>query len=393
MGTDIILNANNNIILAEGHSPRFWRSWRAIALGIIIGLCVLWLAFLILLSRPMPLPAGTIFYAIATTKEASTLSPEIRNALPKDWQAYFSSNSSWPYVFGLYRDGESIFGFVMSPLWRVPKTEKIHQTKRGLAMLAADTELPDRKDRSYWSYVFEHWRAGGPVIAVEPAEALGAVNGHEPRWIVFRMRDGLMQSDWNAPNAPSDALSDADISVRFPHESLTKLSSFESIPFLPAPDRLARLPSLSRADIHFGDAGVAAWTKLTFDEALSETQAGVLLGAYGFTIRRPIVLPDGTVSFERMEPIATSSTSLLGPRRDERGRSANILGNSFTLVSTSSSPEIANVANCSNAFPWVRFSQKTVAALSRRFGLELNSEQVRAVQVVADEGKLAVCFE
>jgi hypothetical protein len=393
MGSDIILGSGSSIILAEGHAPRFWHSWKAVLLGIVLGILVLLGAFILTLTRALPLPAGTLFYAVATPAEIRSLSPEIKQALPLDWQIYANERSSWPFVFGLYREDDSIFGFVVSPLWHVPKTEKIHQEKRGLAMLAADTKLPDRKWRSYWSYLIERWRVGSPMIGIEPAEALGAVNGHEPSWLTFNAGLGLMRSNFPLPAAPSDALSDADLSLRLPAGKETALQGFESLAFLPTPERLARLPELSRVDIQFGEPGIAAWTKLTFNAPLDESQAGVLLGSYGFTLRRSIMLPDGTMSFERIEPVATSGTSLLGPRRDEKGRSADISGNIFTLVSASSTPEITNATNCANSGTWMRLSSKTVAALARRFGLDLNSEQVKPVQIVSDKGKLAVCFE
>ncbi len=393
MGSDIILNSGNNIILAEGHRPRFWNSWKIIVVGILLGILVLLGLFILMLNRGLPLPAGTFFYAVATPAEIHTLSPEIRNALPLDWQIYATEHSAWPFVFGLYREDDSIFGFVISPLWHVPKTEKIHQAKRGFAMLAADTKLPESKSRSYWGYAYEHWRAGGPVMGVDPAEALGAVNGHEPSWLTLSLKPGLIRSNFPLPAAPTEPLSDADLSFRLPPGKESALQGFESLSFLPAPDRLARLPELSRVDLQFGDPGVAAWTKLTFQTPLDESQAGVLLGSYGFTLRRPITLPDGTVSFERIEPVATSGTSLLGPRRDEKGRSANIANHIFTLTSVSSTPEIVPATTCANSGTWMRLSSKTVAALARRFGLNLNSEQVRPLQVVSDKGKLAICLE
>ncbi|MCC6563496.1 hypothetical protein IT087_01235, partial [Candidatus Uhrbacteria bacterium] len=246
---------------------------------------------------------------------------------------------------------------------------------------------------SYWSYVFERWWAGSPVIGVDPAEALGAVNGHETSLLTFAFKSGLVLSNFPIPAAPTEPLSDADLSFRLPPGKESALQGFESLAFLPAPDRMARLPELSRVDLQFGEPGEAAWTKLTFKTPLDESQAGVLLGAYGFTVRRPITLPDGTVSFERIEPVATSGTSLLGPRRDEKGRSANITNHIFTLTSTSTTPEIVPATNCANTGAWMRLSAKTVAALARRFGLNVNSELVHPIQIVSDKGKMAICFE
>jgi hypothetical protein len=395
MNRDIVMNGGSSIILAEGHSRGFWRSWKAILVGICVGILVLLMAFIWLLSRPLPIPNGTLFYAVATSEDVRELPQDIQNALPTDWRAYLGQTSRLPFVFGIYRQGETLFSFVVSPRWHAPKTEKIHQETRGLVLVSADTELPTESGRSYLSYAFERWRNGTPTLGVRPFEALGYVNGGNQEWITLSLRDRLIRSDIRASAAPADPLREADVSLHVPEGGSAYLSQhFETLPYLPDPDRLSRLPGLSRADFTFDEPGEPGLTHLEFERDLTEAEAGTLLGAYGFTIRRPIVLPDGTTSFERVEPTAASGTSLFGPRQDDLGRLANVSNGTFTLVHGSSTEsELRYAKSCANATPWIRLSAETVSMIATRLGLQLESSQVRSMQIVSVNGKLAVCFE
>ncbi|MCR4306369.1 MAG: hypothetical protein NUV42_00190, partial [Candidatus Yonathbacteria bacterium] len=149
-----------------------------------------------------------------------------------------------------------------------------------------------------------------------------------------------------------------------------------------------------RADFTFGEPGKPELTRLEFERDLTEAEAGTLLGAYGFTIRRPIVLPDGTTSFERIEPTEASGTSLFGPRKDALGRLADVSDATFTLVHGSSTEsELRYAKSCANATPWIRFSSETVSIIATRLGLHLEPSQVRPLQIITENGKLAVCFE
>ncbi len=394
MDRDIVMNGGSSIILAEGHSRGFWRSWKAILVGICIGILVLLLAFIWLLSRPLPIPQGTLFYAVATSKDVRELPQDIQKALPTDWQTYLEQTSRLPFVFGIYRQGETLFSFVISPRWHAPRTEKIHQMTRGLILISADTNLPSEFERSYFSYFLERWFGGSPALGIRPHEALGYVNGGSQEWITLHVRDGVFVSNVDAPDAPDQPLNNTDVSLHLPSGGSAYLAAhFEALPYLPVPDRLSRLPALVRADFIFDAPGEPSVTRLQFERALTETDASVLLGAYDFSIRRPILLPDGTTSFERIEPIATSGTSLLGPRKDELGRMADITKETFTLLQASTTREIRPITTCANAPAWIRLSAETVSTVARRFGLQLTPLQVRPLQIASNKGKLAVCFE
>ncbi|MEK7473814.1 MAG: hypothetical protein AAB668_03790 [Patescibacteria group bacterium] len=395
MNRDIVMNGGGSIILAEGYSRGFWRSWKAIVVGVCIGILVLFATFIWLLSRPLPIPHGTLFYAVATSEDVRALPQDIQDALPPDWRAYLGQTSRLPFVFGIYRQGETLFSFVISPRWHAPRTEKIHQVTRGLSLISADTNLPSDSGRSYLSYLFEHWRHGGPTLGVRPLDALGYVNGGSQEWITLHVRDGLLVSSVDAPAAPAEPLRETDISLHVPVGGSVYLAEhFEALPYLPDPDRLTRLPGLARVDFTFDDSGEPTFTRLEFELSLSEAEAGVLLGAYGFTVRRAIVLPDGTTSFERIEPMAASGTSLFGPRTDDAGRLADITDETFTLVRARSSQDEPRYAKaCANAPVWMRLSARTVSIIANRFGLHLEPSQARPLQIVSENGRLAACFE
>lgn len=394
MDRNIVLNGGGNIILAEGHSRGFWRPWRIAIAGILGGFLVLLVGFFWLLSRPLPLPEGTLFYAVVTPGDMRMLPSDVRDALPADWRSYLDRASRWPFVFGIYRQGETLFSFVISPRWHAPITEKIHQQTRGLALISADTALASDTERSYLSYASERWRSGSPILGVRPFEVLGYVNGGDSEWMMLSIRDGVLVSNIQAPSAPHAPLYDADVSFHLTPEGSAYLAEhFATLAYLPAPDRLSRLPALVRADIDFHASTQPVLTRLQFERALTDADAGILLGAYGFSIRRPIVLPDGTTSFERVEPTATSGTSLLGPRKDELGRMADISKDTFTLLHASTTTELHPVASCANASAWIRLSAKTVAAVANRFGLALEATQVRPIQIVSENGKFTACFE
>lgn len=388
------MNAGSNIILAEGHSRGFWRSWKAIVIGVASGVVILLALSVWLLSRPLPIPEGTLFYAVATPEDAAALPEAVRNALPEDWNAYLARRARWPFVFGIYREGESLFSFVISPRWHAPKTEKIHQTTRGLILFAADTDHSDDRGRSYLSFLTERLRTGSLTLGVRPFEALGYVNGEPRDWISLHVRDGMIRSDVALSAAPAEPLAEADLSLHLPPEGSDYLTRhFETLPYLPASDRLARLPAIIRTDLAFKETGVPSLTRLQFERALNETEAGILLGSYDFTIRRRIVLPDGTTSFERVEPVATSGTTLFGPRSDETGRHVDLSDNTFTLLHTTTAADLRYAKSCSEAAPWMRFSADTVSTIAQRFGLALDAANVRPMQIISQNGKLGACFE
>lgn len=390
MDRSIFINSGNSIILAEGHSRGFWHSWRAISLGILLGLCGLLGALLYAISRPLPWPADTSVFFVASPRDAEKLPESLINTLPSDWKAYLVCDTRWPLIIGVYRKEQGWYSFVMSPSWCQPHTEKLHVLKRGLIVLASDTALDSTENKNYLGLLF----AGGlghPALAVAP-ESLSMLTGIADQsptgtWSWFRQGKNSVRSDIELAVMPARNAPAVDVSIRFAKSMLP-----EGIPFLPDIARRARLPNLTQADIVFGNE-MPEVIRLSFDKTLNEDNASALLGAYGFTSRRAIKLPDGTISFERIEPIATSGTSLLGSRKDQKGRSALISGQIFTLSSASSSAELPLAPACAETGAWARLSAKSLASILKRVGLQIQEKDLKPIQIVSEKGKLAVCFE
>jgi len=376
--------------MAEGHGRRFWFSWKAVALGLLIGVFLCFGILLFALARNLPIPQDTIFVTFLSAQEAQQIPEPIRRSLPTDWTAYLDGKSSWPVLFGIYRRDNHWYSFAASPLWNVPKSEKLHITKAGLITFAADTESGPTWDKSYLGFL-ERRRFGGPIFGADITGFFERSSNDPSTWTWFKMDQGMIRSDLHFPASHATALPAADVSMRLePGDGKEALAS--AIPDLPDAERLKRLPPMSEVSIQFGDKGPSL-VRLSFEKALLEQDASLLLGAYGFTMRQSITLPDGTISFERIEPVATSGTSLLGQRHDEAGRIASIEGDTFVLHSASSTGQLPLAPSCANANPWLRLSEEALAAVAKQLGLDLQPGDLRPVQLVSEKGYLAACFE
>jgi hypothetical protein len=390
MGNEIFINANSSIILAEGHGRSFWFSWKAAALGILIGLVLCFGLLLIALAQNLPIPQGTVFVAFLSSDEAQHLPEPVRRSLPLDWTAYLDGKSNWPVLFGLYRRDNHWYSFAASPLWHVPKTDKLHVTKAGLITFVADTDIDATWGKSYLGFL-ERRGAGGPVFGVDVDGFFNQTLNDPKTWTWIRSAQGMLRSDMPFPSSHSVSIPAADVSLHLePGDGKQALAA--SIPDLPDADRLKRLPPMSEVAIRFGDNGPSL-VRLSFEQALSEQDASLLLGAYGFTMRKTITLPDGTLSYERIEPVATSGTSLLGERKDDKGRVADTEGSSFVLHSVSTTGELPLAPSCAIGNPWLRLSEDALAAISKQLGLDLQPGDLRPLQLVSDKGYLAACFE
>jgi hypothetical protein len=390
MGNEIFLNSSSSIILAEGHGRSFWFSWKAVVLGLLIGVLLCLGAFLIGLSRSLPIPQSTVFTALLTADEAAHLPEPLRRALPHDWSLYLAGHSKWPVLLGVYKRDNHWYSFAASPMWHVPATDKLHVTKAGLITFAADTESDETWGKSYLGFL-ERRGFGGPISGVDLKGFFDGTTNDPKTWTWFNMDKGLIRSSLAFPVSHTNALAAADVSLRLePGDGKEALAA--SIPDLPDSERLKRLPPMSEVAIRFGDSGPSV-VRLSFEQPLTEQDASVLLGAYGFTMRKAVTLPDGTQSYERIEPVAASGTSLLGERKNDHGQVANIEGNTFVLHGASSTGELPLAPSCANATPWLRLSEDALAAVSKQVGLDLQPGDLRPLQLVSDKGYLAACFE
>ncbi|HVM90367.1 MAG TPA: hypothetical protein VMU11_00530, partial [Verrucomicrobiae bacterium] len=328
--------------------------------------------------------------AFLTAKETQQLPEPLRRNLPADWKSYVNGSSNWPVLFGVYRQDDHWDSFIASPVWNVPKTDKTHVTKAGLITFVADTDSGETWGKSYLGFL-EKRGFGGSAFGADIQGFFSATSDDPKTWTWFKADQGLIRSDMAFPASHANAMPAADVALRLePGDGKEALAA--SIPDLPDAQRLEKLPPMSEVAIRFGDSGPTL-VRLSFEQNLTEQDASLLLGAYGFTMRKQITLPDGTLSYERIEPTATSGTSLLGERKDDQGRVADIQDNLFVLHSASSSGELPLAPSCAGGTPWLRLSEDTVSAVAKQLGIKLEPDDVRPVQLVSDHGKLVACFE
>lgn len=382
---EIILNRESNIILAEGRSPSFFKSWRFYCmLVLLIAFAFTFFAWFTL-SRPLPLPRGTFFIGVISPHAAKQLlPPNVLNAMPDVWKRTLSSDSSWPIAYGLSNDEDHVRAFLIGPRWMIPQG-----TGRKTAGLAA--YLPDNglvEDEHTLSYTEAmSWRGW------KKQPALRWIQGADS---IFRWDGQRLVSDnaWNLPSVPP--ASNADLSLALGSESRNEAAAPQialaaGLADLP---KLRTLPDTSRYEIWLdGQETQFEKRRLVFTQPLDENQAAVVLGAFSVTQRRALVLPDGSTSIERIQPQASTGTTLFGDHRNDRGETLHITPSELQINATGTNWEIQPAPICSLTSTWTRLSGRAVGMMLDDLGWNLNDVPLTGLQIGTYKGKLAACFE
>ncbi|MCC7522989.1 hypothetical protein IT407_04315 [Candidatus Uhrbacteria bacterium] len=383
MSTEIILNRESQIILAEGRRPAFfgsWLMWSLLALILTGTLAfLLWLA----LSRPLPLPRGTFFLGVISSEAAQQIfPPNVLNALPDTWKRTLSIKSTWPLVYGLANEDGQMRAFIIGPRWLVPDGET-RQTA-GLSAYLGETGLVFEEEKLTYSEALS-WRG------LERAPAMRWSNGEK---IHLRWNGKQLVSDmaWNMPG--TSRASSADLSTGFSADSRKAATQPEialasSLGDLP---KLRNLPDISRYEVWLNGKGFAR-RRFEFSHPLSENQAAAVLGIFSVTERKAFTLPDGTISIERFTPSASTSTSLFGERKNDRNESLRLSANELQISSTTGTWDIQPAENCGVQGPWIRLSSRALSTTLTDIGWKVSAEQLRALQIGTINNKIAVCFE
>lgn len=383
MSTEIILNRESQIILAEGHRPVFYRSWMLwCILVLILTGCLAFLLWLGL-SRPLPLPRGTFFLGVISPDTAEqTLPPNVLNALPETWKQTLSIRSSWPLVYGLANEDGRMRSFILGPRWLIPEGE--NRTTAGLAAYIGEPGLVFEEGTLTYSEALS-WRG------LERAPAMRWSNGEQ---IHFRWNGKQLVSDmiWNMPG--TSRASSADLSIGFSADSRKaaiqpEIALASSLGDLP---KFRNLPDISRYEVWLNGKGFAR-RRFEFATPLSETQAATVLGIFSVTERRAVTLPDGSISLERFTPKASTSTTLFGERMNDRGESLRLTSNELQISSASSTWQIEPVSNCGIQGPWIRLSSRTLSTTLSDIGWDIPADQLKAMQIGTLNNKITVCFE
>jgi hypothetical protein len=383
MDVQITLNRESHIIMAEGHGRR-WNFWNLSALGILLGLIVaisgLWFA----LSRPIPIPADTAILGVISPKAAKQLlAGSYWEKLPAICQDALSSDSDWPIICGLTTSGQA---FAIAPRW-IQARERVRFTA-GLVARAGDV-IGETRPFNYTSALVWRGLAKQPAIELQSSAIekwLGLETPSTSTSILFRWNGRGFESNIKLP-VQTSPLPAGDIAL-----AITG-SAWEGLPgelFLDAsnlPDRKQwnPLPAVERYAVWLGTDRAIQGRYVGFAEPLDQESAARILGMTNVTERRSITLPDGTISFERLLPTASTSTDLFGKRLNDRGESIELTPRYMFVSNTSTTLDQSNLAPCGTTYPWLRLSETALT--------DILEPSLPSLQAFSLNGHLAICFE
>jgi hypothetical protein len=222
------------------------------------------------------------------------------------------------------------------------------------------------------------WRglAKQPVLEVESSAIekwLGLEVASTSTKILFRWNGRGFDSDLTLP-PQTTPLPAGDIALSLGRVAWDTLPGdlFLDAANLPDRSQWKPLPPIERYAVWLDKDRLIEGRYIGFSDPLDQELAARVLGLMGVTERRALTLPDGTVSYERLLPTASTSTDLFGRRQNDRGQWID-LSPRFILVSNASTTlDQSNVAPCSMGYPWLRLSQN---ALHDMLGISLPSLQ------------------
>ena len=397
MGETVVFGKASSFLLAEGKRGLPKAAWFALS-GLVLGLAAAVLGILwFYLSRPLPIPASPVLLLSGSPSFLKTL-PISGNTLPPVLQ---HSNSKWPAIVGIYFDEGLWKYFVIGPNWMfngLPKEQTVHA---GLASIYYPDRIPTqtRNDTYTKQFTWGGFPSASFAFLLEPkllftdtgadSSAEGSIQG--------KLRNGILETNvpFQAKNQAPIALKTADFALQIPPDGNMNGSLYEVIRRL-SNGRLdlTESPRLSEFHIWFDDQGRPANTIYTFSNDLTETDAANLLGSYGFSSTRTIILPDGTASTERIALTATTTDPLFGTRIDEQGEELDLTKRELRVnAGDSHSVEYPVKSACEPSQPWMRLSGKTLELIFTSLGWEEPPANIPAMQFGEKNGRLIACFE
>lgn len=396
MGETVEFKKSSSFLLAEGKRGAPARAWFALSAALLVcvaaALGMLWFS----LSRPLPIPASPVLLLSSSPKILETL-PTSQEALPSVLR---NSNSKWPVIVGLYFDGGLWKYFLMAPRWVVSDLPREKTVRAGLIGVYYPDGTP-AETRNY-SYTNQFaWKGFPPSAFAFWLEPKLLFNGTEleasSEPIQGRLRNGVLET--NVPFEGKDRmqsnLKTADFALQIPTDGSISPALYELIHRLSS-SRLgfADSPELAELHVWFDDAGRPSNTIYTFSEDLTETDAARLLGSYGFSSTRTIILPDGTASIERIALAATGTESIFGTRIDEAGEELDLTKRELRVSVGNTNPvEYPIKSACEPSQPWMRLSGKTLRSIFTSLGWENAPTDIQALQFSEKNGRLVICFE
>jgi|GEM_PF-6062256 len=381
MSVEIILNRESQIILAEGHGRR-WNFWNLLTVGIIVGLACFFVSAWYALSRPIPIPDNTAILAVYSNKNLNIANNQfINDSIPTICKSNIPSNAEWPMICGITTSGEA---FAITPRW----WNINNRTHHGAISISTTPETSNIETISYFRTL--HWRglSKKPVIQIQTSALenwLGIEDKSKNTEVLLQWDGERFISDQKIKPQTSP-LPAGDIAFYINDSAWDQISGDVFLDAATLPDRNQwNLPPIERFALWFDDNRGLLARFIGFRDSLDQNQAAKILGMVDVTERRQIILPDGSTSYERLLPMATTGTDLFGKRQNDKGQMLDMTPRSILISSTSTTAEQANIAPCGTSYPWLRLSSK---AMNNLIGLQMSG-----VQAYSDNGKLSICFE
>jgi len=383
MSVEIILNRDSNIILAEGHGRR-WNFWNLSALGIVVGLLMFFGSIWYLLSRPIPIPADTAILAVISPKASRQILPAIfQEKIPSVCQDALASDSDWPIICGVTVSGQA---FSITPRWLT----SVGSSQFNAGIVARSSEvIGETKPFRYTSALYWRGLAKQPTILVESSAVekwLGLEVASTSTKILFRWNGQGFASDLKLP-PQTTPLPAGDIALALDRAAWDTLPGdlFLNAVNLPDKSQWKPLPPIERYAVWMGEDRTIKSRFIGFGESLDQELAARILGMMGVTERRALTLPDGTVSFERLLPTASTTKDLFGRRQNDQGQWVDLSQRYILITSTTSTLDQSNISPCGTSYPWLRLSKNV---LNNTFNTAIPS-----LQAYSENNRLTICFE
>lgn len=401
MDTPITINKNPSIILAEGkrQGPSLGL---LIVLAIASGMAILAFGLWFALSRPLPVAHASGLTITLTPSVLSNLPEDARNHLPEPLSGLSRRHSQWPVLIHVYQDEGVWHWYVILPRWLVPAGYAGSRVDRGLATALFPEKTPRlTEERSYTEALANRLAQGQASFNADarllyPASGFASPSSTAPITGKLVGRRIVTDLPFLADQEPLGSLKEADIALNIPEDGVEGDLLKELIRRLDGGRQAqTQAPEIGQFHVWLARDGQPTATEYGYRSGLNLAQAGSILGAYGFSSRRTFVLPDGTLSVERIAPIFTGTSTPFGERENAEGERIQLEPNGLRVLAPSTTAPGALPAKlaCGGHIPWLRLSGRTLAQAATAVGWENLPETVPAVQFAQESGKLVICFE
>ena len=390
------MNQESQLILGSGETIPWYKTWRLVFLFVAIIIIALISAATWYLSRPVFMPAESLITFVASPRQARAfISEEWFERLPPSWQGAMNKDSRTPCIFGLARGEERLLPYVIC-----------HGESQGEGL-----DWTNGPSATRYELARDSWRYGYADVQLALLSEIVQITMpiQEDETVRFSIEPNRLISDVmlnSMPNAQQGSertgivlpVSDADVMLAFSKETWDAIPAVpvNLFPGLPDLQRLKELPAIVQYETWLSASGTPDLRRVRFAQNLSEVDAAKVLMYFGVTQRKQIVLPDGTTSFERVLPQATSGTTMFSTWQNDRGDWIALDPRMMRLSPTSTfRADKSEVPGCKDQVPWLRLSSDVVYQLLRTLDWTNapSPESLPKLSFGSEKGRLTVCAE